>query len=61
MNALPFCPVCDKPYIYKNLSTEEYDDYELKCGEESAHKDTGKVDDGNYPVYTPGYGLQEKD
>ena len=33
----------------------------LKCGGENAHKDTGKVGEGHYPMYTPGTGLIEKE
>jgi len=53
---IPVCPVCRKPYIYELHEKPDYY-FVLKCGGENAHRDTGEVGEGNYPVYTIRYGL----
>lgn len=49
---MPLCPVCEKPYIYEK--GDNPDSYIIKCGEENAHYDTGKVSAGHYPVCLTG-------
>ncbi len=53
---IPVCPVCKKPYIYELHEKHDYY-FVLKCGGENAHRDTGEVGEGYYPVYTLRYGL----
>lgn len=55
LKKIPECPVCKKAYIYS--SQKNPDTYILKCGGEDAHLETGMVDKGFYPVYTPENGL----
>ena len=55
MRSIPVCPSCGKDYIYKmELSP---DNFLLMCGGENAHIETDTVDEGHFPIYSPGEGI----
>ncbi|HPZ08161.1 MAG TPA: ankyrin repeat domain-containing protein, partial [Candidatus Eremiobacteraeota bacterium] len=59
LEVIPVCPACEKKlYIYEKSDNPA--NFTLQCGETNIHFKTGKVDEGNYPRYSPSEGLKFK-